>query len=311
VGDAGARPGHQLELLVVEVDAVREPDVRAEPAALLHVGQRARADHLDAEVVLVLGLGQVRVQADLVLSGQPRRLDEQLVGDREGRARRERQPAHGEALGVVEQVDDALAVLEDLVGLLDHVVRRQAALALAARHRAPGGVEARAQLPGALDGLVEELGGLALGEDVEVVGDGGAAGEQQLADAELRADAHVLGGQLAPDLVEADQPVEELGVLYVGQVLLEGLVQVVVGVDHAGMASPPCASMVSVIFASLGGSPVPSETMAGPSTRIHASRSSRSASSMVTSQPMFLIRVDMMGLGLRPGGRSVGRRQES
>ena len=72
---------------VVEVHAVREPHVVAEPAELLEVLDRAAAEQLDAEALLVLGLGHVGVQADAARAGQLGRLAHQLLGDAERGAR--------------------------------------------------------------------------------------------------------------------------------------------------------------------------------------------------------------------------------
>lgn len=74
----------------------------------------------------------------------------------------------------------------------------------------------------------------ALGEDVEHVADGGAAGQGQLGKADQGARVHHLGVQAGPDGVLGGQPLEELGVLRRHQAPREGLVEVVVGVDEAG-----------------------------------------------------------------------------
>ena len=60
--DARARLAEARDLALVEVHAVREPDVVAEPAELLEVLDRAHAEALQAERLLLDGLGHVRVQ---------------------------------------------------------------------------------------------------------------------------------------------------------------------------------------------------------------------------------------------------------
>ena len=80
MGDAGARRAHPATSCVVEVDAVREPDVVAEPAEVVEVLQRPNAEALEAERLLVGGLGQVRVQAHAARAGQLGRLAHQLAG---------------------------------------------------------------------------------------------------------------------------------------------------------------------------------------------------------------------------------------
>ena len=62
MGDPGARLAEAAHLAGVEVDAVGEPHVRPEPAQILQVLDRAHAEALEAELLLVLRLGEVRVQ---------------------------------------------------------------------------------------------------------------------------------------------------------------------------------------------------------------------------------------------------------
>ena len=127
----------------VEVDAVGEPDVVAEPAQVVEVLQRAHAEALEAERLLVVGLGEVRVQPHAARAGQLGRLAHQLAGDRERRRRRERDPHHRARRGVVEAVDRVGAGGEDRVAVLDDVVGRQPAVARAEVHRAAAGMEAQ------------------------------------------------------------------------------------------------------------------------------------------------------------------------
>ena len=73
-------------------------------------------------------------------------------------------------------------------------------------------------------------------EDIVVVKAGGAAVLHQLSHAGEGAQAHRLLVQSLPDLVEGGEPVEELQVLHLGQIPGEDLIEVVVGVDQAGIA---------------------------------------------------------------------------
>ena len=139
---------------------------------------------------------------------------------------------------VVVLVDHPLAVAQDLVGGLHRVVRRQAAGRSAAAHAAAGGVKAGAHRGGGVDGDVEQLVRRLPGEQVEVIGGGGAAGQQQLGDADPGAHLDRLRRQAPPHLVEPEQPVEQLGVLHPRQVAGQGLEQVVVGVDEARVDDP-------------------------------------------------------------------------
>ena len=64
VGDARAGVRQQLQLAVVEVDAVGIPHVRTHPAQVLHIGQGPLSVFLQDVVFLVLGLAQVGVKPD-------------------------------------------------------------------------------------------------------------------------------------------------------------------------------------------------------------------------------------------------------
>ena len=70
--DAGPRLAEPRDLAVGEVHAVREPDVVAEPAELLEVLDRPHAELLEAERLLLDGLGHVRVQPHAALAGELR-----------------------------------------------------------------------------------------------------------------------------------------------------------------------------------------------------------------------------------------------
>ena len=105
VRDAGAGVAHPLRLARVEVDAVREPDVLAEPAELLDVLERAHAEALEAERLLVDRLGEVGVEPDAARASQLRRLRHQLAGHAERRGGGERDPHHRARRRVVEAVD--------------------------------------------------------------------------------------------------------------------------------------------------------------------------------------------------------------
>ena len=59
--DAGAGLGQPRHLGVVEVDAVRHPHVRGDPAEVVQEPQRPAPEPLQAVALLVQGLGQVGV----------------------------------------------------------------------------------------------------------------------------------------------------------------------------------------------------------------------------------------------------------
>ena len=71
-------------------------------------------------------------------------------------------------------------------------------------------------------------------EQVEMVGGRGAAGEEQLAEADARRHLHRFRVRAAPHLVQLDEPSEERRLLHARHVAGEGLRQVMVRVHEAG-----------------------------------------------------------------------------
>ncbi|MNS83044.1 hypothetical protein D3C72_1168140 [compost metagenome] len=233
VGDARPGAAEQRHLGVVEVDAVGEPHVRAQPVQVLEQLQGAHAEGLQAEALLVERLGEVGVQAQAVGAGVVAHLGHQAVRHRERRAGHQVDAGHRAVRSIMVTADHAGHVGHDRVFVLDHRVGRQAAGALAERHGAAAGVHADADVLGGLDHRVEHHV-RALGEDVEHVRDRRAAGEGQLGEAAHRAPVDHLGVQAGPDRVLGGQPLEQFGVLGGGHAAGERLVEVVVGVDQAG-----------------------------------------------------------------------------
>lgn len=130
--------GEDVDVTVAQMDGVGEPHVRAEPAELLHVVDRALPDLPQAVLLLVEGLGEVGVQAHPLGPGQRGGLGHQVGADRERRAGGDRDAEHRGEGRVVVGVDGLGRRVEDLVEPLDHDVRRQAAL------RPPRSIEPRA-----------------------------------------------------------------------------------------------------------------------------------------------------------------------
>ena len=249
MGHAGAGAGQFPQFLIAEVDAVGVPHVRTGPAQGGHVLQGADAETLQGVPLLVPRLAQVGVEPDAILPGQDGALPQEFGADGEGEHGGQHHLTHGALRGVVVGLNDPGGVPHDLVHRLDHAVRRQAAVLAAQVHAAPGADHADAQL---LRG--SELGGdqvsAAGREDIVVVKAGGAAVLHQLPHAGEGAQAHRLLVQSLPDLIEGGEPVEELQVLHLGQVPGKDLIEVVVGVDEAGIA--PAAAPVDDLVSLLG-----------------------------------------------------------
>ena len=232
---AGVRLCQHAQLLVVEVDAVSEPDVAARPAEALHVLERADALACEHEVFLVLRLAQVGVQAHAVLSREHGALAQKVGRHGERRARGERNAVHRAERLVVVFLDDTGGIGHDLVDRLHDAVGRQAAVLDREVHTAARGVHARADLVRRGKLRANEVA-RARREDIVMVEAGRAAVLHQLAKARERREADDVLVEVFPDLIERFEPVEELHVLYFRQVAGKDLIEMMVRVDKAGVA---------------------------------------------------------------------------
>jgi len=217
------------DLLLIKMDAVRVPHIVAGPAQRFDIFHRPHPEALQTETFFVERLSQVRVQAHAAGAGQAAGLNHQVRGDAKGRARRQRDVYHAEALRLVILFDDAATIAQNGLFILHAVVGRQPATRAAQAHAAARGREAHAQVHGRLDFVVERA---AVGVDVEVIARRGAAREHELGQANLRRDIDRLRRQPRPERVESRQPVEQPAVL--GDAPGEGLVEVVVRVHQTG-----------------------------------------------------------------------------
>jgi hypothetical protein len=129
---------------------------------------------------------------------------------------------------IVIDADQPLGILQDRIFLLHAAIRRQAALAFAARHGSARRVEAQADIAGRVDRGVERA---IIGEDIEMVGAGRTARMDEFGHRNARRNADRIVIELGPDRIERLQPDKQLVVLnhYPGEVL----VHVVVRVHHA------------------------------------------------------------------------------
>ena len=210
MGDAGAGAREHADLGVVQRAAMGVPDMGSSPAGLFYILARPHSEFFET-VGDVLGvLGQVRVQTNLQPSGHVGGVAHQFAADRERRTRSQRHARHRCARSVVIAGDHPLAVLEDDVGLLDHAVRRQAALAFTDAHRPAGRGEPHADLTRRLN-LVVKL--RAVGEHIEMIARRGATRKRQLGQPHQSRNPDVLRPHARPNRIKRFQPAEQQLVL--------------------------------------------------------------------------------------------------
>ena len=94
MADAHAMLAQPRHVAIREMDAMRQPGAGVEPAHILEIVERAHAEHRAAEGILVLGFGQMRVQAAVMLLRQFAAGAHQGLGDGEGRTGRQRHLDH-------------------------------------------------------------------------------------------------------------------------------------------------------------------------------------------------------------------------
>ena len=234
--DAGARRAHPADLALVEMHAVREPDVVAQPAEVVEQLERAHAEALEAEALLVARLGQVGVQPHAARPRELGRVAHQLRRDRERRGRGQGDPDHGAGRGVVEAVDGGGARGQDRVTVLDDVVGRQPAVGRAEVHPAATRVEAQPDPPRRVDLDGEQVARLAR-EDVVVVGRRRAARAGEGGERRRGGGVDRRGVDLRPHGIEGGEPLEQRRVL--GVTARGRLVEVVVAVDESGRGQHP------------------------------------------------------------------------
>ena len=214
-----------------EVDAVGAPDVVGEPAEPVEVLDRPAAVELEAVRLLLERLREVGVQRQPEPARERGRLLHQAAGDRERRARRDRQLDARARAGLVQQ-------------------RRRGARSRRARRRAPRRARPGGRPPSETPRSIEPREATIRTpisraactsasirpsrpsrEDVVVVEHRRAARERELGEAGARGGVLRLGVDPRPDRVELAQPGEEVGLLRPGA--RERLVEVVVRVDEA------------------------------------------------------------------------------
>ena len=206
--------------------------VRAvQPAALLEIVERPAAVYLLAELVLVLGLGQMGVQADIELVCKLGGRAHQRGRHRKRRAWRQRDLHHGVLAALVMFCHHARAVGQNRVLVLHHAVGRQAAVALRAVHRATRQQHAHAEplrhRDLDIDGVLEPGR-----KDVMMIGGRGASRQQQFRHRHADTEVKRFRRQPRPHRIERLQPRKQFAVERRRQRPRQGLVEMVMGVDQ-------------------------------------------------------------------------------
>ena len=230
--DADARSTEPGDLGLVRIDAVRDPAAIGHPPDRLEVVDRAAAELLRREGVLVGILGEVRVQPHVEPLGELGRPPHQLGRHAERRARRERDAHHRARRSVVVHRDQPLGVGEDLVVVLHDRVGREPTVLLRQAHRPARRMEPHAELGRGSDLGADQVAAAA-GMHVEVIGGRRAPAERELGEPDPGRDVRGLLVEAAPERIQRGQPVEERGdrrgPIGAGEVLVD----VVMGVDEA------------------------------------------------------------------------------
>ena len=229
--DAGAGAGEEVDAVVVELDAVRVPDVAADPAEFFGVFGGRAIKFLARVGDVVRVFGEVRVQRNAVGACECGRFAHEIPTDGKRRTRGDDDALHRVAGGVVVGLDEALGVAQDGGFVFDEAIGWEAAGATADAHAAPAGVETQADASGGFDGIVEAG---AVGVEIKVIGRRGAAGENELGHRGEGGDADHLGREPGPDGVKGFEPAEEFHILRGGDSAGEALIHVVMRVDQAG-----------------------------------------------------------------------------
>ena len=223
--------GEAADLGVAHVHRVGEPDVARDPAEPVHPLDRAHPEALERVALLVEGLREVGVEAHAPRAGERGGLAQEVGAHGERRARREDDAGHRPRQGSWKRSMTRSESSRMKASSSTASSGGQAPLRAADGHRPAARVEADADLARRLDLHVHRV---AAPEEVRVVEDGRAAREQQLGEADQRAQAGRLRVDAGPRRVLRGEPVEEAGVLGGGEGAGQRLVEVVVRVDEAG-----------------------------------------------------------------------------
>src|SRR5579883_603101 len=129
MADRDAMPAEPGDLVIVEMDSMRQPDAVAHPADLFEIIDRPAAETSEAIVVLVPGLAEMGMEAAAMLGRERRGRGHDRFRHVERRAGRERDLAERTLRRIVKQVQDALAISENDVVVLHESLVRDAALA--------------------------------------------------------------------------------------------------------------------------------------------------------------------------------------
>ena len=151
------------------MDAVRQPDIRAEPSEFFKVFDRTHSEAFDTKGLLVQGLGHMGVESHTPAPRQLSGFDHQLSCNRERRAWSDRNLQHRLRRGVVPTIDRLTRRDQDGFSIFDCRVRWETTGRLSEVHRASAWVKAQSELAGGCDLGGEEVSTIAR-ENVVVIG---------------------------------------------------------------------------------------------------------------------------------------------
>ena len=136
MADTDARSTQSSDLGRLELNTVGQPDIVRQPAYFLEVVHRPEPENPEAVVGFIKGYGQMSMEPDSVVPGQPGRLDHQCFSDRKRGTGCQDDLYHRAGFGVMIVLQEPFAVSDNSFLVLHHTCRRQSAICRRKTHRA-------------------------------------------------------------------------------------------------------------------------------------------------------------------------------
>ena len=229
MGHTGAGFGKKINLLGIQFDTMRVPDIITGPAQIFGILAGPTAEFFKTIGDILVVLGQMGMQHHALVAGQNRSLSHQITADRKRRTRGYAD-AHHRALGrVVKRVNDPNAILKDRGFFLDQRIGRQTAVTDPDAHRTPRRVKPQPHLRCRRNGVIQTR---PVGIQIQMVRCHRAARQGQFRQTRLRRGEHFFGAKARPDRIERLQPAKKQRVLPTGHSAGQGLIQMVMGIDQ-------------------------------------------------------------------------------